>query len=186
MRAAAGDAERLAERGEPVARQREGAARERERVEVVRDPARAPGAGELGLEERDVPRGGVRDEDGALEHRLEARRDLGERGRGRDLGGIDAVDVRVAEGAALGPDERRERVLHAPAAHALDADLEHAVVAGREAGHLEIDEAERRLGEGLVPGRARGRLAGCPGIRARAPPLDRARDRAAPGVACRP
>ena len=70
--------------------------------------------------------------------------------------GIDPVDVRVAEGAALGarPARPARASTRSPRTRSTQISSTRSR-AGVEPGHLQVDERERRLGEGIVPGRAR-------------------------------
>ena len=68
----------------------------------------------------------------------------------------DSMDVRVPEARIVRSDQRRESPDELFAYHALDTDLDHPVALA-EAGHLQIDECERRLVQRDVPWGARRR-----------------------------
>ena len=154
---------------------RERPAREDQRVDVVRRcgsgaPARAISA----LEERHVPRRGVRDEDRAVEDaQRPSSASSANVGASASGGRVDPVDVRVAAASrASARAHERCRARHRSRRRApLDADLDDAILRRVEPGHLEIDERERRLGERKVP-----RRPGGGGARRLTSPLDEHRD----------
>ena len=161
MGLAAVDVQGNAEGVERVGGEGEGAARQDQRVEPVLAREGHAEARELRGEEADVPLGGVRDEDGALEDAQHFFGDLGERGAPARVTlsspwTCAAPPTRPSTSAA-GETRLATRPHDLAADHALDADLDDAVFGDIEAGHLQVDEGERRLGEREVPGRTGGR-----------------------------
>jgi hypothetical protein len=77
--------------------------------------------------------------------------DLGEPGCAEEHGLIDPVDVNVPTRSRIGPHERLDSLLEPLSAAALDANLDHAILARIEPGHLEVDEDERSFSDGKVP-----------------------------------
>ena len=117
-------------------------------VDAHRVEARVPGALERGAQERHVEADVVADEDRAAEeleqrrqHGLDARRrrdeGVGEAGEHRDLRRDGPARV----------DERLERAEELAAAHLDRADLGDRVVGAVAAGRLEVEDAERDVGE---------------------------------------
>ena len=147
-----------------MAREREGAAREDQGVEVVAHARLPTGAHKLHLEEAHVPGGRVGHENRAVEQRLHVGHDVVERARSREHRARDAVDVFVADAGLLGElrlregaDQRLETGLHLAAHHAFEAQLDDAMARDVEAVHFEVDEEQWRFCERHVPGRARRR-----------------------------
>ena len=154
---AAVDGELPAERVERVGAKRERATCEHQRIQPVLDLERHAGAGALRDEEPDIPGGGVRDEDGAAERRDDLPCDPGEpRGAG-DLDGPDSMDVSGSPDALARIHERAHGADALARDPALDTHLDDPVVGDVEAGHFEIDEGQRRLGDRQIPRRSRWR-----------------------------
>jgi hypothetical protein len=70
------------------------------------------------------------------------------------------VDVRLEADARTGIHETVERVLDDRTAPSRNRDFDDSIDRGVEPGHLQVDEGERRFGDGEIPGTAVRRFAG--------------------------
>ena len=98
----------------------------------------------------------MRHEDGPFERRQHLPRDRLEAWGPRERARVEPVHVRCAAHALPRVDQGAEELLPLAADDALDAHLDDAVVHGVEPGHLQVDEGERCLGDGQIPGRSGG------------------------------
>ena len=162
MRTLVAQAERLSELGEGMAREREGAPRNRERIEERRQRKLASGALRLLAQKHHVKGRSVGDQDRLGEQGLELRKHLGKTWRWQEVFSLYAVNPFIAEATTLGPNQRINTRQHLIPAHQLRAKLDHTILLRLQACHLEIDEQEIRLLDRTIPvrklfGRSRGR-----------------------------
>lgn len=111
----------------------------------------------FGLEERHVPRSGVRHDHGTEK---QASHLVRERFEGRRVGEhriVETMHRRRHRDARRRLHETFEASHHDAAFDALDAEFDHAVETENESAHFEVDEHERRGVYGHVPGLAVGR-----------------------------
>ncbi len=154
VRLTAVDRQLAAERVEGVRAEGEGAPRQNEGVQPVRDVKNPAHSVALGRKKPSIPHRGVRDENRSLQERQDVAGDaLEPRGPG-DLLGPYSVDMRGAADPFAGVDQRAEGTDGPSADDAVDAHLHHPVPRRVQTRHLEVDEGERGLRNGQVPGRS--------------------------------
>lgn len=151
MRALPFDAQRCRKGFQTVAGQDERSARHHEGVQEKRKALRQACSGEFRFEKRHVPFGRVRHENSTVDHIQEILSNLRKcRGQSQRFS-FDPVDVRVAMSAIVGSHECRQGGFEFVSTNAFGTHFDHAIDCGPKPGHLEVEEHERRVTQGIVP-----------------------------------